>query len=123
MRIYDVVQVSQKKDSTDVSIGTIQHIDYEFKNIAAKDWGKSVRYYIKFNDQEAYDRWLVRGSMLYILMNNVPKKCYVDTISDDTITVVEHSEKIVHPSNCIMFNVKKNRIESMLITEAAYYIV
>ena len=117
MRLGQRVRVARKYEAGSYD-GKIQHINEEYKNKGAKHWGKEVRYYVNFDDPAAYDNWLQRGSMLYVNIRTMLKKCFIVSTTYDSIQVEEYSENIsVYNTN---YNVKKSDIDSMLITEAAH---
>ena len=117
MRLGQRIRVVRKYEAGSYD-GQIHHINEEYKNKGANHWGTEVRYYVKFDDPAAYDRWLQRGSMLYVYVRTMLKKCFIVSTTNDTIQVEEYSENIsVYNTN---YTVKKTDIDSMLITEAAH---
>ena len=127
MKIGDKVHITRNPECHSFSyendfdfIGTIHHIDEQYKNEGAKEYGTETCYYIKFDEIDQYNHLLLRGSQLYVYYNDSLIKGHIYELNDDNIKFEEYSETITPYG--IIYTIDKKDIDSMLIYHKAYCI-
>jgi len=120
--------IVQKLFSTEKYDGTVHCKKYRYINRGNKHFGKKNNVFISFIDHNAYNKLLLKGSPIICTINNSTMNCYIITIiRDNSNNIVQlevaedDDEKIITPFPLI-YKIKFDQVESMLIISDAYKI-
>jgi hypothetical protein len=106
--------------------GIVRNIRYSYINKGAKHWGKEKNVYVSLLSTTAYNNLLMKGSMIFCNINNVPFNCYISEIEKDannSITKLEvcmYDDENLHDLNARKYTITVDHIESILITDTAF---